>query len=350
MKKYEDIYNYLKQIIDGLKPGELVPSVRAIMDDCSVSQITVTNAMACLKKEGVIVSRIGEGTFKAGAAASSAQNYRLAMFVPDFPSQFSSSLQGKFKTFFSMANYDFRVFCYDYHMPRLKKSMIKGNIDGIIVFAGTNFEVETVAALRQLGLPAVIINLIPGGLPLDAVCTDNEFGGAMAADWFFTNGHRRMAMLLSQPHGPTLDQRRLGFERRLRLANLDSIKIIDCQTENGADSTASAYHRFHALYRAGEIDFTAIFCDSDLGAFGIMKACNELGINIPNQLSVIGFDNLPEDSYFCPSLTSVDQNIAAWAVETDKILKHRLHNGGGPAIQTQVRPTLHIRNSIRIIS
>ena len=354
MKKHEDIYRHLRQIVSDLKPGGVLPSVREIMGTCSVSQVTVTRAMTHLKKEGMIVSRIGEGTFKAGAATAAdrqaATTHRLSMFVPDYPSTFSSSVQAGFKTFFSSAGCDFRIFCYDCHAPRITRSMIKGNVDGVIVFAGTDFEVDSIAALQRLGLPALIVNLIPGGLSLDAVCTDNEFGGALAADWMLSHGHRKTAVLLSQPHGPTQEQRRIGFERRMRLAGIEHVNVIDCRTRNGQDSTESSYHQFRERCQAGGMDFTALFCDSDLGAFGVIKACHEMDIALPGQLSIIGFDNLPEGKYFSPSLSSIDQNVAAWAEEAGRILRQRFCDGGGEAIQTQIRPFLIIRDSVKVIS
>ncbi len=347
MKKYQNIYQHISSLVDDMPPGQLLPSVRDLMDECSVSQVTVTRALKDLKKEGRIFSKVGEGTFKAGERHKSktAKARNIVMLLPDYPSTFVTSVQASFKSYFYSQNYKLKTINYDYRANKVNRSMVKGSVDALIIYVDSGFDLTSVASISELGMPVVFINIMPQGVNIDAVCTDNEYGGALAAECLLNNNHKKIAMLIAQPLGQTSINRRRGFSCRLELAGINDMKLINCETVSGENSTEKAYRTMLDLIDNGQVDFTGIFTDSDLGALGIIKACHDRKIKVPEQLSVIGFDDIPECDYFYPSLTSINQNLQKWAIESEKIINKRFNGVTGMAIQHFIKPTLSQRQS-----
>ena len=80
-------------------------------------------------------------------------------------------------------------------------------------------------------------------------------------------------------------------------------------------------------------------------ALGAMKALHEARIAMPGEVSVIGFDDLPEARYFHPSLTTIRQDLSGWFTAALAIIEARLAGTGGPAQRIRVRPSLVVRES-----
>ena len=154
--------------------------------------------------------------------------------------------------------------------------------------------------------------------------------------------------MLTQPQLDSTVSRRNGFAKYLMVNGITPL-IIDCNTRPGEQSSARAYEKMMQLGRSGTFDCTALFCDSDLGALGVMRACHELELSVPNDLCIIGFDNIPECGFFHPALSSIDQNLGEWAVAAEKII-HACRND--PQVrrtgrQTLITPSLVLRESTR---
>ena len=347
-RKSDSVYQTLRQEIIDLPPGTPIPSVRELMRRLEVSQITVTRALKLLKEEGLVEAQVGQGSFRSGLCNGVVRR-RLVMLTGNYMSSFEMEMRRVFQQYFEWNGYIFELMVYDHRHIRLEPEAIRGTAaDAVIFNLNQDFTPELITQVAGLKLPLVFIDIMPQTLPLDAVCTDNELAGAMVANCFLQNGHRKCAMLQAMPEFHSVISRRRSFLRQLQLAGYAG-KLIDCHTRSGENSTENAYRAFCEYVRENGCDFTALFCDNDLGALGVLKACHDLGIEVPKDLSVIGFDNLVECGYFQPSLSSVDQNVAEWAAETEKILKARFLNDGRRSIQSCVAPKLILRDSMSSI-
>ena len=324
MNKYDDIQQECRELIDRIPPGGTVPSVRQLMKRFGVSQLVVTSLLREMKESGVIVSQIGRGTFKAVTveerrSASSARGV-VSLLLPDAQSSFTAAIFTEFSRYFTSAGYTLKPHYHNYGIERVTPEMLPVGSDALIVYWHWEFDLSTWEHLSKLECPVVLINSNPQGLGINAVSTDNSLGGAMAAAHFLNNGHRKIAMMLAQPQlGSTVD-RREGFAKYLMVNGINP-QIIDCGTRAGESSSARSYEEMMRLGRSGAFDCTALFCDSDLGALGVMRACHELGISIPDDLCIIGFDNIPECGFLHPALSSIDQRLGEWAVAAEKIIR-----------------------------
>lgn len=343
-KKSDSVYQALREQIINLAPGTPISSVRELMRDLGVSQVTVTRALKQLKEDGLVEAQVGHGSFRS-RLYNGAVRRKLVMLTGDYMSGFEMEVRRVFQKHFEESGYLFKLMTYDHKSIRFDVDAVHDSgADAVIFNSNQDLTFDLVAQMSKVKLPLVFVDIMPQTLPLDAVCTDNELASAMVANWFLQNGHRRCAMLLSMPEFHSVISRKRSFLRQLQLAGYEAV-LLDCHTRSGESSTGNAYRVFTEYVREHGCNFTALFCDADLGALGVLKACHDLGIRVPEQLSVFGFDNLPECGYFQPSLSSVDQNISQWAVETEKILEARFHHDERTSIQTSVVPKLVFRDS-----
>lgn len=174
--------------------------------------------------------------------------------------------------------------------------------EGVILVGVPGGEDLTMAAK---GMPVVTVDREPAILSASVVRSDHERGGRLATEHLIELGHERIAHISGPPHLHVSVDRRRGYERALEAAGLsvdDSLVVAGNFHENGG------YEAIKGLRRERR-QFTAVFCANDLTAIGALRALDEMGLAIPDAVSVIGFDDIHLASYVRPGLTTVHQPI-----------------------------------------
>jgi LacI family transcriptional regulator len=225
-------------------------------------------------------------------------------------------------------------------LDRLKSE----NLDGIILL----YEMHSPHFYRYLDqarLPAVSATCGGGAIGMDggvipAITLDDRRAAREAVGHLVGLGHRRIAMISSR--GFSYGERRLeGYFDALEDAGLGGgeSRIAEATRYN---SQAGLETMEKLLCRSR--DFTAIFAASDELAIGAMRALKEKGIRVPEEVSVIGFDDIDISDYFCPRLTTIRQPIAGIGEQSARQI-HRLISGEEPARDIILPHTLIIRES-----
>jgi LacI family transcriptional regulator len=170
--------------------------------------------------------------------------------------------------------------------------------DGVVIVTPTATGFPTAA-------PVVAVDPNVASPDVPAVIADNHAGALSAMQYLFDLGHRRIGFIGGRTDLHSGIQRRQGYEEALRQAGipLDADLIQD-----GDFTTPTAVARTRHLLSLREPP-SAIFATNDQSAFGVYSAARELGFRIPDDLSVVGFDNIPEGAYVEPALTTVDQFV-----------------------------------------
>lgn len=179
------------------------------------------------------------------------------------------------------------------------------NADGIIFFGAFKSEVEEIQ--QKLKVPTVFIDTYASEFGITNIGIDDYKGGYLAARYLLGKGHREIAFV-----GPGVEssivirQRYLGF-------------CAAC-SEMGVEMTPAHIFEAFTLYQHGvvsgqkiataPIKFTAVAVMSDIVAFGVIEGLRLCGLSVPGDVSVIGFDNLPECQYSSPKLTTISQNLS----------------------------------------
>lgn len=162
--------------------------------------------------------------------------------------------------------------------------------------------------LRRLGVPAVLVNTqLPNvGRELVSVVVDDYGGAIQAVDHLIGLGPRRIGYLGTASRPRSNMRRRAGYEDSLRAAGLAPAPelVVEAATPNPDDDVQMGAALLPELLGAAP---SAIFCYNDMLAIGALLACRRLGISVPGQLSLIGFDDVATAGYVTPALSTVRQ-------------------------------------------
>jgi len=161
---------------------------------------------------------------------------------------------------------------------------------------------EQQAQLADCGLPIVLLNRSGSNQTFSTVCADNESGGALAARYLLKLGHRKIAHLTGPRKHGNLSDRTRGFVSALQSAANPVRPIVLYGKFNFAGGTELTRKLLDE-----HPDVTAIFAANDVMAFGVVRTALDRGLRIPEDLSLIGFDNIEFSAIVHPPLTTIQQ-------------------------------------------
>lgn len=214
--------------------------------------------------------------------------------------------------------------------------------DGIIFLGYGDYSsyIQKISALDEAGAHFITWGPVIPGQPGHFIGCDNKQGGFEATQHLITTGRKSIAFIgdISNDH-PEFMERHHGYCDALATVNLHANSALQLEAES---SEQSGYNACQQLLAAGE-SFDAIFCASDLIAIGTIKALSEVGLEVPQKIAVVGYDDIPTAKYMSPSLTTVDQNVLqAGAILVDSLLQLI----AGEEISSELLPTrLVVRQS-----
>jgi DNA-binding LacI/PurR family transcriptional regulator len=184
------------------------------------------------------------------------------------------------------------------------KVLLSYHPDVVIILAAT-LSSEASAACRQAGTPVVFFNRHASDTHSFSVTCDNTLGGRVVADHLIGLGHGRLAFIAGRPDASTNVERWEGFSERCRERGLP----LPVSTEGRAFTYEDGYASALALLRRVPRP-DALFCANDILAIGAMDAARrELGLGIPKDLSVVGFDDIAMASWPSHALTTMRQPV-----------------------------------------
>ena len=155
------------------------------------------------------------------------------------------------------------------------------------------------------GTPVVAVDPHTGPSHLPTIDSDNLRGAQLATEHLLDLGHRRIAFLSGRPDLQSAELRKTGYLRALAAAGVPADETL---IRDGAYDPEVSAASAHDLLTAPDRP-TAVFAANDLSAIATVDAAGLLGLSVPDDLSVVGFDNVPESALCSPPLTTVDQPI-----------------------------------------
>jgi DNA-binding LacI/PurR family transcriptional regulator len=210
------------------------------------------------------------------------------------------------------------------------------SVDGILVITPQEGAAEAVVNLPT-SIPVVAVEAArPNSVPLVAV---DQFAGAVNATQLLLDLGHKTAWHVAGPREFLEAQQRVdGWRMTLERAGADVPQVLV-----GDWSPGSGYRLGQHL--AEDPDVSAIFAANDQMALGILRALHERGRRIPGDVSVVGFDDIPEAQYFTPPLTTVRQNFAEVGRSSLRLLLELMNNGDHPPQRLTIAPELVVRRS-----
>jgi len=177
-------------------------------------------------------------------------------------------------------------------------------VDGVIV---TSSRVGALyqSYLDRLGVPVVLINShrAQRGAYIFSVSVDNRHGAYLATEHLLGLGHRRVAYVGGAVDHSDDEERHAGYRQAL----LDAGLGYDPALFVPGTGRAASGKRALSILRGLSVPPTAIFCYNDMTAIGLLQAARDAGLEVPQDVALVGFDDIPFASYVCPSLTTISQ-------------------------------------------
>ena len=185
------------------------------------------------------------------------------------------------------------------YLTRLRKS----RVDGLLILGATQrFTDNEVRELARSGIPIVLVGRESPHPSVSAVTVDNFTGGFLATEHLIKLGHTEVVHITTRQPRIDGEQRLNGYESAMEKYGLKDRRRV----EKGDITAESGYQVMAGILRRGKRP-TAVFPFNDRSALGVMMAIRDQGLRIPEDIAIVGFDDIPIARHFDPPLTTVRQ-------------------------------------------
>ncbi len=257
-------------------------------------------------------------------------------FYPYVLEKFTSSLQAM----------DKRVLLFtvppEQDIDTVLPTVLEYRVDGLII-TSTTLSSAMAKVCEEAGTPVILFNRYVLGSHASAVCCDNEAGGRRVANLLADSGFTRVGYIAGKVDTSTNRDREQGFGDRLQERG-----ILHWQRAQGNYTYESGYRAARELLTAAPRP-RAIFCANDIMALGAVDCARDLGLQIPEEVSIVGFDDIPAAAWSAYQLTTVRQPVNRMIVAALKMLNERLACPETAAALQLLPGDLVVRESARTI-
>lgn len=216
------------------------------------------------------------------------------------------------------------------------RSFVDLRVDGVLLAGYTGTPEELAAALR--GTPAVVITREMEVDGVSSVLTDDFRSGVLAVEHLYALGHRRIAHVDISDWLP-YTERREGYLHAMNEHGLEPQLVHSDMTERGGRAVMEQF-----LDSGAQLP-TAVFAHNDLTAIGIMEAIATHGLRVPDDVAIVGCDNIELAASPLIGLTSIDQHAGELGRVAAQVMLDRLAGSAGPAVTRKLEPALVVRSS-----
>jgi len=345
--KYQQLINIIMNLIKQghFKKDDKLPSETELINEYSVSRNTVRLALDKLVSTGLLYKKQGQGTFFAGIKSNNLSRSSLIGVILHCVtySIFPYVVRG-----IENVAHDrhYSVIIGDTNVDNAKEiqileRMLAKNIDGLIIEPSNSAYVtaqsEIYKRLKKLTIPYMFVESTIADLDVSSIIIDDELGGFMAAEYAIKKGHKRIAHVYKSDNmcGIRRDQ---GYCKALKKYKIPVDKNLVKAYVDKDEADVVGYKFTKELLELKGQRPTAIIFFNDEGALQSYTAIKEAGLKIPDDISVIGFDNINISSTTGVPLTTLEHpkyNLGKWAAD---ILLDEIEN-----FDTQVKTNLVIK-------
>jgi LacI family transcriptional regulator len=294
-----------------------------------------------------VLNRIQELSYKPNSKARSLRQHGVSavgLIVPDLQNPFFSSVaEGVQIT--AEENDVLLVLCMTWARAEREQyyaqTLLTARLDGVIYLSGSGIPSHDLLLLSKSRQILFVDETLPG-VDIPFISAENRSGARAIAKHVLSMGHRRVAIIGGPPRLWTSEQRLAGYREALAAAGLDPDETPMIAGDYGE---ASGYRIARELLQKEDSGITALLCANDLMAIGAMKLCRDVGLRIPKDISITGFDNIPASSLLDPALTTVAQPGRDMGQAAAQLLLHQIKGISRPS-RTEFPTELCVRGSV----
>lgn len=328
------------------------PTIYDIAKAAGVSSATVSKVInqtgrISTKTRDKVQRIMNELNYRPNVLASAMKGkctYQIALLIPDMDNpifaQFLKYIEDRGQELgFSvvMCSTDNDPLKEERHITLLRQKMV----DGFII-ASKFTNKELLEQLLEDQVPVLLFAHEREDIVTDSVTVDDYFGGLIATEYLIAQGHTRIGVIASE--SISCWERIRGYEAALNRAGIQAdgslVEVIESTKFDDAEKAAAIF-----LQEKGR-DVTAVFGYNDVTAIGVMRAAKKLGIAIPEQLSIIGFDNSELCKMVTPELTSIAMPLKELGAKAMDLIVEKIDRSFHTKQRIKMLPELVVRDSV----
>jgi LacI family transcriptional regulator len=334
--------------------GKKAITIRDVARTAGVSVSTVSRVLndkddvapETYEKVRDVIREMGYTSSLAARSMRSRRTNVIGLIMPDVGDPFSVQVMRGVNRAITEMGYDLILYTSSSHRwPTTAEreqhyvSLLNGSIvDGTIIVtpAATSFSTS-----------APVVAIDPNTISPDcsSVISTNHAGALAAVEHLISQGHRRIGFISGRPDLQSAQRRLDGYQDALRAAGLP----VEQELSVMGDYTRETGFRCARELLSLPEPPTAVFAANDQSAFGVIEAAEEMGLRIPDDLSVVGFDNVPEAAYSNPALTTVDQFIESMGHIATEMLVDLIEGRAPDVTHHKIATQLVVRDSCQTI-
>jgi len=309
---------------------------RVISNNPNVSRVTREKVEKAIKELGYNPSHIARGLVTGKIDV-------VALIVGDIRNPFYAELTRVIRETLSKFGYLTVLSESDYDAAKEEnyiRSVAGYGFSGIIMFTAMETQ-SLINQLENLACPVVLLNRYLPSYETDVVAVDNYLGGFMAARHLLELKHHKVAVLIGPRESSASSERLRGFKDGYRE---HGIGIPEERIIYGNLKMDSGYQFAHRLVEE-KGNISAVFCGNDLMAIGLMEGLDKYNLRVPEDFSIVGYDDIDMGSLIKVKLTTVSQPVQEMGKMAAEILTERMRGSGGSYRRIMLTPRLIVRES-----
>lgn len=309
---------------------------RVINNDVHVKPETRARVLEAMQQLQFVANR------QARSLAGGKSN-TIGVLVPDLGTGYIGEIIRGIDSELSLTSFDLILFTT--HRAATKEAgyvanLVKGTVDGLLIVLPRN-PVDYIDTLTHRNYPFVLIDHQGTGKNCPAVGATNWQGAYTATEYLINLGHRRIGFITGSMDLGCAEDRLKGYRSALRTYHVPEIPELIFE---GTFSQPDGYTGASLMLELAAPP-TAIFASNDVMAMGVMDAIHNRGLRIPDDISVVGFDNIPQSAMVHPSLTTIQQPLEKMGRVAAQILLGILEDPGKDSGRIELPTELIIRDS-----
>lgn len=359
------LHNALRQfIVSGRwQHGDRIPSETRLAQHLQISRTTVRIALQRAEMEGLVTRAAGRGTFVSYDAQARPETRLVGFVTRSFHNEIHRTLLSSAETELRTEGYSvvFSKARNNQDEVEVLAQLLNDNVKGVILWANARTTPEQRNILHQYqarGVPVVFLDRLVDGIDGDYVGSDN-FGGTLAlVNHLVELGHRRIVYLshnISNLY--PIEERHRGYRAAMAAHGLTASDIWKINSPNASEffetdlfelleQQVPHYNaQVQQRIEGASPRPTAIVCANDALAMITMRAVRQLGITVPDDISIVGFDDISLTAFLDVPLTTASQDAHAIGTLAAKTLLERLDGVSRPTAHHLVPTKLQIRMS-----
>jgi len=227
-------------------------------------------------------------------------------------------------------------------MNRSMETLLQKRVDGLLLMCTENHRPSQDALSRYPSVPIVMMDWAPFGAANDVIQDNALLGGVMATDYLISQGYQRIACITGPLDKTTAVQRLDGYRQAMKMAGLPVLPGYEVMGDFEFSSGLPAMEKLLSLPQRPQ----AVFASNDAMAVGVYQALYKEGLRVPQDIAVIGYDDIHLAQFMTPPLTTIHQPKDSLGELAIDALLHRLKEPGAEPQVLVLTPELVVRGSV----